>query len=45
MTDDLDGHIGTVSIGGTSIIHLSFTDDIGGVTGGKEKLQQLVERL
>ena len=44
MTDALEDHEGTVSIGGTTIINLRFADDINGLAG-EEELVQLVERL
>ena len=39
LTDALDGHIGTVSIGGLLITNLRFADDIDGITGSKEELR------
>ena len=42
MTDALEDHIGTVSIGGRTIT--SFADDIDGL-GGEEELANLVECL
>ena len=44
MTDALEDHEGTVSIGGRTITSLRFTDDIDGLAG-KEELANLVERL
>ena len=45
MTDALNDHEGTVSIGGRSIINLRFADDIDGLAGREEELADLVERL
>ena len=45
MTDALEDHEGTVSIGGRSITNLRFADDIDGLAGEEEKLANLVERL
>ena len=44
MTDFLEDHEGTVSIGGRAITNLRFADDINGLAG-EEELVQLVERL
>ena len=44
MTDALEDHEGTVSIGGRTIANLRFADDIDGLAGEKE-LANLVERL
>ena len=44
MTDALEGHVGTVNIGGRTIINLRFADDIAGLAG-EEELANLVERL
>ena len=44
MTDALDDHQGTVSIGGRTITDLRFADDIDGLAG-EEELAKLVERL
>ena len=44
MTDALEDHEGTVSIGGRTITNLRFADDIDGLAGD-EKLANLVERL
>ena len=44
MTDALEDHEGTVSIGGRTITNLHFTDDIDGLAG-EEELANLVERL
>ena len=45
MTDVLEDHEGTVSIGGRTITNLRFTDDIDGLAGEEEELANLVERL
>ena len=44
MTDALEDHEGTVSIGGRAITSLRFADDIDGLAG-EEELAKLVERL
>ena len=45
MTDALEDHEGTVSIGGRTITNLHFADDISGLAGEEEELAKLVERL
>ena len=45
MTDALEDHEGTVSIGGRTIAYLRFADGIDGLAGEKEELAKLVERL
>ena len=45
MTDALEDHEGTVSIGGRTITNLRFADDIDGLAGEEEKLANLVGRL
>ena len=45
MTDALEDHEGTVSIGGRTITNLCFADDISGLAGEEEQLANLVERL
>ena len=45
MTDALEGHEGTVSIGGTTITNLHFADDIDGLAGEEEEMANLVEYL
>ena len=45
MTDALEDHEGTVSIGGRAITNLHFADDIDGFAGGKEELKKLFEHL
>ena len=44
MTDALEDHEGTVSIGGKAIANLRFADDIDGLAGEEEELAK-VERL
>ena len=45
MTDALEDHEGTVSIGGRAIANFRFADDIDGLAGEEEELATLVERL
>ena len=45
MTDAVEDHEGTVSIGGRTITTLRFADDIDGLAGEEEELAKLVERL
>ena len=45
MTDALEDHEGTVSIGGSLITNFRFADDIDGLAGEKEELANLAERL
>ena len=45
MTDALEDHEGTVSIGGRTITNLRFADGIDGLAGEEEELANLVERL
>ena len=45
MTDALQDHEGTVSIGGRTITNLRFAGDIDGLAWEEEKLAKLVERL
>ncbi len=45
MEDALEGHEGTVSIGGRTIVNLRFADNIDGLAGKEEELVNLVERL
>ena len=44
MTDALEDHEGTVSIGGKAIANLRFADDIDGLAGEEEEVVKLVER-
>ena len=45
MTDALEDHECTVSIGGRTITNLRFADDIDGLAGDEEELANLAERL
>ena len=45
MTDALEDHEGTVSIGGRTISNLRFANDIDGRAGEEEELANLVEHL
>ena len=45
MTDALEDHEGTVSIGDRTITNLRLADGIDGSAGEKEELANLVERL
>ena len=45
MTDALEDHEGTVSIGSRTITNVCFADDIGGLAGDEEELANLVERF
>ena len=45
MTDALEDHEGTVSIGGRTITNVRFADDIDGLAGEEEEVAKLVERL
>ena len=45
MTDALEDHEGTVSIGGRTSTNPRFADDIDGLGGEEEQLVNLVERL
>ena len=45
MTDALEDHEGTVSIGGRKITNLRFADDIDGLAGKEEEPTNFVERL
>ena len=45
MTDALEDHKGTVSIGGRTITNLRFADEIDGLSGEEEELAKVVERL
>ena len=44
MTDAIEYHEGTVSIGGRTITNLRFADDIGGLAREEEELDNLLER-
>ncbi|PIK42080.1 endonuclease-reverse transcriptase [Apostichopus japonicus] len=45
MTDALENHNGTVSIGGRNITNLRFADDIDGLAGNEDELANLVSCL
>ena len=45
MTDALEDHEGTVSIGGRTITNLRFAGGIHGLAGEEDELVTLVERL
>ena len=45
MTNALEDHERTVSIGGRTITNFHFADDIDGLAGEEEQLANLVERL
>ena len=45
MTNALEDHEGTVTIGGRTITSLRFADGIDGLAGQEEELAKLVERL
>ena len=45
MTDALEDHEGTVSIGGRKITNHRLADGINGLAGEEEELANLVERL
>ena len=45
MTDALEDHGDTVSIGGRAITNLRFADDIDGLAGEEEELANLVDCL
>ena len=44
MTDALENHQGTVSIGGRTITNFRFADDIDGLAGDEQELANLVPR-
>ena len=39
MTDALDGHVGTVSIGGRQQTNVRFADDVDGLSGSETELR------
>ena len=45
MTDALEDHKGTVSIGGRTITNLHIANDIDGLAGEEEELANFVKRL
>ena len=45
MTDALENHKGSVSIGGSTITNLRFADDIDALAGKEDELVKLINRL
>ena len=45
MTDALENHEGTVKIGGRIITNLRFADDIDGLAGKEEELENFVKKV
>ena len=45
MSEALENHCGTVSIGGRNITNLRFADDIDGLAGSEDELATLVKNL
>ena len=45
MSEALENHTGTVSIGGRHITNLRFADDIDGIAGKEAKLANLVRQM
>ena len=45
MTDALENHEGTVRIGSRRITNLRFADEIDGLAGKEEELENLVKTL
>ena len=45
MTDALNDHESTVSIGGRTVSNLRFADDIDGLAGSENELSELIRRL
>ena len=45
MTDALEDHVGTVSIGGRQVTNLRFADDIDGLAGSEDELRELTAKL
>ena len=45
MTDAIEDHEGTVSLGGKTITNLLFADDIDKLAGEEKELANLIERL
>ena len=45
MTDALEDHQSTVSIGGRVVSNLRFADDIDGLAGSQDELAELIKRL
>ena len=45
MTDVLENHVGTVSIGGRIITNLRFAEDIDGLAGSEDELKEFLAKL
>ena len=45
MTDALENHEGSVSIGGRTITYLRFADDINALAGQEDELVKLINHL
>ena len=45
MTDAIEAHVGTVSIGGRTVTNLRFADDIDGLAGDEQEIADLASRL
>ena len=45
MADALENHEGTVRISGRIITNLRFADDIDGLTGKEEELENLIKTM
>ena len=45
MADTFEDYYGTVSIGGSTVTKLRFTDDIDGLAGQEQELVKLVNQL
>jgi hypothetical protein len=45
MTDVLENHVGTVSIGGRIITNLRFADDIDDLAGSEDELKEFTVKL
>ena len=45
MSDALEDHVGSVSIGGRTITHLRYADDIDTLAVKEEKLIKLVNKM
>ena len=45
MTDALENHKGSVSIGGRTLTNLHFADDIDALAGKKDELVKLINLL
>ena len=45
MSEALENHCGTVSIGGRNITNLCFADDIDGLAGSEDELATLVKKI